>query len=241
MITVSENSIIETRVVGDGSQVDDFCYVGPEVRIGDNVHVYPHTVLSGNLYIGDGTRIYPGSFIGKEPDGAGVLSREPSYVNRIIIGRDCAIGPYTTIYLDVEIENNVLIGDYASIRENCRIGKGCVIGRFVSLNYNVRTGESVKIMDHSWLAGNMIVEDHVFIGGGVMTSNDNQMHTRKYDEGRVKGPHIMSHASIGSGSVILPAIRIGSHSTVAAGSVVTKDVPDNALVLGVPAKVRKKE
>jgi acetyltransferase-like isoleucine patch superfamily enzyme len=138
----------------------------------------------------------------------------------------------------VEVGNNTLIGDGASVREGCRIGNRCIVGRHVTLNYDTRLGSEVKIMDHAWLAGNMTVGDRVFISGGVLTANDNAMGLNGYQEDAVVGPCIEDDVSIGVGAILLPRIRIGEGAIVAAGAVVTKDVPAGARVMGLPARVR---
>jgi len=97
-----------------------------KVTIGDNVRIHPQVVIESHASIGSGSEIFPGTYIGKEPRGAGNLARNPTFERRISIGRECVIGPSATIYLDVEIGDNVLVGDGASIREQCRIGEGII-------------------------------------------------------------------------------------------------------------------
>lgn len=234
---VSNLAVVETKKVGEQTNIDEFSIVRKEVVIGKNVHIFPHVVIDSGVVIGNNVRIYPGTYIGKIPDGADALAREPKADRNIKIGSNCAIGPNAVIYYDVEIGNNVLVGDMASIRENCRIGDFCVIGRHVSLNYNVIIGNNSKIMDFTWLAGNMKIGNNAFISGGVMTTNDNKLGEDDYAESVVLGPSISDLAKIGAGAVLLPHLIIGRNAIVGAGSVVTKDVPDNAVVMGVPAKI----
>ena len=141
------------------------------------------------------------------------------------------------IFYDVEIGPLTLVGDGVSIREGCRVGTRCVIGRHVTVNYNTVIGDETKIMDHTWLAGNMSVGNHVFISGGVMTANDNDMGMAGYDEQEIIGPQIEDWARIGAGAILLPNIHIGHHSLVAAGAVVTKGVEPYCAVKGIPARI----
>ena len=85
----------------------------------------------------------------------------------------------------------------------------------------------------------MTIEDDVFISGGVGTSNDNAIGRNGYQEEDIVGPHIGQGAAIGVGANLLPGVRIGRNAIVGAGSVVTRDVPDDAVAMGVPATVRR--
>jgi acetyltransferase-like isoleucine patch superfamily enzyme len=131
-----------------------------------------------------------------------------------------------------------MIGDSASIREETRIGNNTVIGRLVTINYNANIGSFVKIMDGTHITGNTVVEDEVFIGCLVATTNDNAIGTIPYDQARVKGPTVRRGAAIGSGAVLLPGIEIGTGALVAAGAIVTRDVPPSTTVMGVAARSR---
>ena len=237
MILIDKTSIVESKDIGDGTVIDEFCVIRKNVILGMGVHVYPHVIISEGSVIGDNTRLYPGTFVGKVPDGAGALARNTHYSNNISIGSDCAIGPNAVIYYDVRIGKNTLLGDGVSVREQCSIGAFDVLGRYVTINYNTTIGDDVKIMDHTWLAGNMSIGDNVFISGGVMTSNDNAMGKNNYSEDFIRGPSIEDNAKIGIGAKILPNVIVGKNSIIGAGSVVTKNVPENAVVMGVPAKI----
>jgi acetyltransferase-like isoleucine patch superfamily enzyme len=236
---INNLAVVETNEIGEGIQVDEFSIIRNDVVIGKNVHIFPNVVIESGVVIGDNVRIYPGTYIGKIPDGAGSLARAPKFSKNIGIGSNCAIGPNAIIYYDVEIGSNTLVGDMASIRESCLIGKFCVIGRHVSINYNVSIGNYTKIMDFTWLAGNMKIGDNVFISGGVMTSNDNKLGEDGYNESHILGPSISDFAKIGVGAILLPQLTVGKNAIVGAGSVVTKDVPEKAVVMGIPAKIVK--
>jgi acetyltransferase-like isoleucine patch superfamily enzyme len=184
--------------------------------------------------IGEGADIHPFAFVGKEPKGS--TARALSFEHRISIGRDCQIGPHATIYFDVEIGDGCLIGDCASIREGARIGAGCIISRGVTLNFNVRIGDGTKVMDATHLTGDMIIGARCFIAPGVMTANDPAIGSLAYDPDRVRGPIIEDDVAVGVGAILLPGIRIGRGAVIAAGAVVTKDVPAGARVMGVPGR-----
>jgi len=95
------------------------------------------------------------------------------------------------------------------------------------------------VQDHTWLAGNMTIEDDVFISGCVGASNDNAIGRNGYDGSPMFEPNIARGAAIGVGANLLPGVRIGVGAVVGAGAVVTKDVRDGALVMGVPGIRRR--
>ncbi len=180
--------------------------------------------------------IFPGSYIGKKPCGAGATARPTEHQSRVIIGENCAIGPNAVIFYDVEIGNNTLIGDGASLREQVRVGHHCIISRYVTVNYNSTIGNRTKIMDLTHITGNCRIGDDVFISVLVSTANDNVLVTREYKAEAILGPTIADKASIGLGASLLPAVFIGEGAMVGAGSVVTRDVPPYRLAIGTPAR-----
>jgi acetyltransferase-like isoleucine patch superfamily enzyme len=126
----------------------------------------------------------------------------------------------------------------------CTIGAGTRIGTFVEIQKSVVIGKNCKISSHSFLCEGVTIEDGVFIGHGVMFTNDiypratNQTGKLQTDTDWTVVPTLVkSRASIGSNATILPGVRIGRAAQVGAGAVVTKDVPDGAIVAGVPARI----
>ena len=126
----------------------------------------------------------------------------------------------------------------------CTVGDDTRIGAFVEIQKNSTIGALCKISSHSFICEGVTIEDEVFIGHGVMFIND--LYPRATAAGglqteadwKVITTRIKKGASIGSGAVILGGITIGERALVGAGAVVTKDVPDDAVVAGVPARLR---
>ena len=126
----------------------------------------------------------------------------------------------------------------------CIIGNETTVGPFVEIQKDVIIGCRCKISSHSFICTGVIIEDGVFIGHGVMFTNDRYPRAVK-DDGNLKGnedwecipSRVCERASIGSGSVLLPGITIGEGALVGAGSVVTRDVPPYTIVCGNPAKI----
>jgi|SRR6266850_3224553 len=240
MSNVHSTAIVAGKaVIGANVRIGPYVVVG-EATIGDDSVIHPHVVIADGVKLGRGVEVFPGAFIGKEPKGAGALARKPEYQRVVDIGDECSIGPHVVVFYDVTIGANTLLGDGASIREGCRVGSHCILSRYVTVNYSTTIGHHTKIMDNTHITGNAVIGNHVFISLMVGTTNDNVVRAG-YDN-HVQGPIIEDNVVIGVGAMLLPAVRIGAGSTVAAGSVVTKDVAPSTLVAGMPARfVRKIE
>jgi acetyltransferase-like isoleucine patch superfamily enzyme len=135
------------------------------------------------------------------------------------------------------------IWDLAQVREHAAIGQDCVLGRGSYVGAGVRIGDRVKIQNLALVYEPAIVEDGAFIGPAVVLTNDRQPRAVNPDgsvkaasDWKVVGVHVLGGASIGAGAVCVAPLTVGRWSMVAAGSTVTSDVPDYALVAGTPAK-----
>jgi UDP-2-acetamido-3-amino-2,3-dideoxy-glucuronate N-acetyltransferase len=126
----------------------------------------------------------------------------------------------------------------------CRVGAGSRIGAFVEIQRNAAVGANCKISSHSFICEGVILEDGVFVGHGVMFTND--LHPRAVNadgslqadsDWAVVSTTVKRRASIGSNATILAGVTIGEEAIVGAGAVVTRDVPARAIVAGIPAKV----
>jgi UDP-2-acetamido-3-amino-2,3-dideoxy-glucuronate N-acetyltransferase len=126
----------------------------------------------------------------------------------------------------------------------CTIGAETRIGAFVEIQKNASVGARCKISSHSFVCEGVRIEDEVFIGHGVMFTNDTYPRAANVDgspqteaDWQVIETKVKRSASIGSNATILAGVTIGAFALVGAGAVVTKDVPDYAIVAGVPAQV----
>lgn len=139
-----------------------------------------------------------------------------------------------------KIGNGTKIWAFAQIGDKAKIGKNCVIGNGVYVDRNVIIGNNVKIHNKALLYNGLVIEDNCFIGPGVCFTNDK--YPTYNDTRNLKGISwkIKKGASIGANATILPDVNIGSNAVVGAGAVVTKSVPDGAIVCGNPARKKRK-
>ena len=235
---ISQYAVVETDDLGPDVRVMEFAVVRAGARLGRGVVVHPHAVIGAGVVLGDGVEVFPGAVLGKEPKGAGATARTPHFERRVVVGANCSIGPHAVVFYDVEIGESTLLGDGASVREQCRIGSRCIISRYVTVNYNTVIGDRTKIMDLSHITGNCRIGNDVFISIHVGSTNDNAIGRDGYAEDRIVGPTVEDGAMLGAGVVLLPAVRVGAGAVVAAGAVVTRDVPPGTTVFGMPARAR---
>jgi acetyltransferase-like isoleucine patch superfamily enzyme len=150
---------------------------------------------------------------------------------------------FCSIAEDVKLGANVRLSKFINLY-GCAIGDETKIGAFVEIQKNVRVGKRCKISSHTFICEGVTIEDNVFIGHGVVFVNDTYPRAtasggrlQTEEDWKVEPTVIKRGASIGSGATILSNISIGENAIVGAGSVVTKDVPANAIVAGNPARV----
>ena len=126
----------------------------------------------------------------------------------------------------------------------CTIGDDSRVGSFVEIQKNASIGSRCKISSHSFICEGVVIEDEVFVGHGVMFTNDRLPRATNPDgspmgeeDWKVEFTRVKRRASIGSNVTIVSGVTIGERALIGAGAVVTKDVPDFAIVAGVPARI----
>ena len=151
---------------------------------------------------------------------------------------DIVQGQYVVLFPNVTIGEGTRLGNFVLIRAGTRIGRGCTIGSYVDIEGEATIGDHVSLQSACYITRGVVIEDEVFCGPRVTTMNDKHIAYRRPTlEWARAAPRILRAARVGGGSVLLPGITVGENALVGAGSVVTKDVPDGAIVVGNPARV----
>ena len=150
---------------------------------------------------------------------------------------------WNSITNDVTLGANVRLSRFINLY-GCEIGEDTKIGAFVEIQKNARIGKKCKISSHAFICEGVVIEDNVFIGHGVTFINDTYPRATTESgslqtdaDWKVEGTVIRQGASIGSGATLLSNLIVGENAIVGAGSVVTRDVPPNAIVAGNPARI----
>jgi len=153
------------------------------------------------------------------------------------------VSTFNCIADDVKLGTNVRLAKFINLY-GCEIGDDTKIGAFVEIQKNARVGKRCKISSHSFICEGVEIEDNVFVGHGVMFTNDSYPRATNPEgelqteaDWKVEKTVVKRGASIGTGATILPNLCIGEGAIVGAGSVITRDVPAHAVVAGNPAKV----
>lgn len=158
--------------------------------------------------------------------------------------KDINIHPTADVSSSAVIGSGTSIWNYAQVREGVTLGKNCILGKNSYIDLNVTIGDNVKIQNNALIYHGATLEDGVFIGPQACLTNDKYPRAIT-QEGRLKGGDdwdvgrivVKYGASIGAGALILPDLTIGEFALVAAGAIVTRDVPDHGLVIGAPGRL----
>ncbi len=201
------------QLIAAGVTIEDplTTYIGPGVSIGEGTVVRPNTTINGRTVIGPGCEIGPNSVIVDSRIGEGCRVIA-SVVEEAVLEKGVQVGPFSHLRPGAHLEEGVRVGNYAEVK-NSRLGRQ-------------------SLVNHFSYVGDAQVGANVNIGAGTVTCNfdGKEKHQTVIEDG----------AFIGSGTMLVAPVRIGAGAATGAGSVVTRDVPAGAVVVGVPARLLKK-
>jgi UDP-2-acetamido-3-amino-2,3-dideoxy-glucuronate N-acetyltransferase len=220
-VTMGDTVVIEADVI-----VDEGCVLGHHVVI------LAGSVLGRRVTVGDNT------VIGRRPMRS-VRSGLPPVgdCGPCTLADDVQIGCGCVLYAGASIGRQVMIADLVTIREAVTVGEQTIVGRGVAIESRCAIGKRCKLETNAYITAYSELEDDVFVAPMVTTSNDNYMARDKERFKHFKGVTVKRGGRIGAGATILPGRTVGEQGVVAAGSVVTHDVPARVIVAGNPARI----
>jgi acetyltransferase-like isoleucine patch superfamily enzyme len=224
--------------IGAGTQLGHNSVVHENVVVGETCSIGSGVVIHADSVIGDNVRIDDNTVIGKLPMKA-VLSAVTSdqLLKPCVIASHCLIGAMVVIYRGCTLNSQVMVADLASLREDVEVGELTIIGRGVTVENHVKIGSRCKLETEAYITALSEISDGCFIAPEVTFTNDNFLGRTKERFKFHKGVTMRRGARIGANVTVLPGLTLGEDALVAAGSIVTRDVPARKIVMGSPAKI----
>lgn len=210
--------------------------LSPTAQVGSGVTFGAHVVVHDHVIIGDNCTIGDGAVLGKGPALArrSTAPREP--LDALVLGEGVTIGTQAVVFAGARIGVNSIVADQAFVRERTTVGIETVVGRASGVDNDVQIGDRVRIQSQAYVTAYSVIEDDVFFGPCAMTTNDDTM--ARHPKGMpLRGATLRRACRIGGGAVLVPGVEIGEEAFVAAGAVVTADVPARKVVMGMPARI----
>jgi UDP-3-O-[3-hydroxymyristoyl] glucosamine N-acyltransferase len=230
----------DTAVRGDvapDAVLGPYCVVAEGARIGSGTRLGAHVVVHPGTQVGTGCEIQDGAVLGKPPKLAR-HSTAAGAVEPLVVEDGAVICCRAVVFAGARIGAGAIVGDQAYVRERAVIGAGTVIGRGSAVDNDVEIGARVRVQTDVYLTANSTVEDDVFLGPGVVTTNDSTM-ARHDASHAIVGAILRRACRVGGAAVLTPGVEVGEEAFIAAGAVVTRDVPARGVVIGVPGRVTR--
>ena len=213
----------------------------PGLLLGEGVAIPDSVVLGGNVVVhagttlGEGVRVHDGAVIGKPLSLGSRSTASREGPPPVVVGDAAIIGAGAVLVAGASVGEGAMVGDQAHVRERSVLGRLSVLGRGASMENDALVGAGARIQSGCYITAFCEVEDDVFMAPGVKTLNDPTAGRRAPGE-KLRGPRLRRGCRIGGGAVLLPGVVVGEEAFVGAGAVVTRDVPERTLVMGVPAR-----
>jgi acetyltransferase-like isoleucine patch superfamily enzyme len=194
-------------------------------------------VVHAGAFIGDGCVVDDHAILAKRPRLASSSSAHGE-LGGLTLGERVTVCQGAIVFAGATIGAGAILGDQSFIRERASVGADSVIGRGSVVDNDVQVGARVRVQTGVYLTAFTLVEDDVFVGPGALTTNDNTM-ARHGPETPLEGAILRRACRVGAGAILTPGVEIGEEAYVAAGALVTRDVPSGGVVMGVPARVAR--
>lgn len=208
--------------------------LSPSAQVGEGVTFGSHVVVHDGVVLGDGVVVQDHAVLGKPPRPSR-FHAAPPVGEPLVIGEGAFVGAHAVLCAGASLGAGAIVGDGAFVRERARLGRGTLVGSHSIVDFDVVLGDRVSVQSRVYLTATAVLEDDVFVGPGVTTTNDDTM-ARHPSGAPLRGPVLRRACRVGGGSVLVPGVEIGEEAFVAAGAVVTSNVAPRAFVMGVPAR-----
>lgn len=209
--------------------------LGEGVGLPASAEVGGHVVIHAGTVIGEGCRLGDGAVLGRTPTLGPRSTASRAALPPLVIEPGAVVGAGAVVLAGARIGAGAVVGDQAHVRERARVGEESVVGRGSAVDNDVTIGARVKVQTGCYLTAYSDVEDDVFLGPGVVTTNDHSMGRHARAES-LHGVLLRRACRIGGAATLLPGVEVGEDAFVAAGALVTRSVVPRAVVMGVPAR-----
>lgn len=219
----------EDVTFGKNVEIRHNCIIEDHVTIGDDVLIEDNTIIRSGVTLGNGTIVGANCIIGEHQMDYYRGNRQ--VVHPLTIGEHALIRSGTIIYSGCTIGKNFQTGHQVTIREDSAIGDNVSLGTLCDVQGSCRIGNYVRLHSDVFVAPLSVIDDFVWIFPRAVLTNDPTPPSEEF-----AGVHICSFAIVASNAILLPGITIGRDALIGAGSVVTKDVNECAVMVGNPAR-----
>jgi UDP-2-acetamido-3-amino-2,3-dideoxy-glucuronate N-acetyltransferase len=209
--------------------------LGENVVVGEDVTFGAHVIVHDGAVIGDGCVVDDHAILGKRPRLAGRSSARGE-IGHLTLGERVTVCAGAIVFAGASIGDDAILGDQSFVRERSSVRPGSVVGRGSVVDNDVSIGARVRVQTNVYLTAFTVIEDDVFVGPGATTTNDDTM-ARHDPDYALRGATLRRACRVGGAAVLTPGVEIGEEAFIAAGALVTRDVPARAVVMGVPARV----
>jgi acetyltransferase-like isoleucine patch superfamily enzyme len=225
--------------IGAGASVGAHAVIARGAHLGAGASVGAHTVIHEGVIVGDGCVVEDHVVLGKQPRlarGSSAASAAGTEHQPLRLGARVTVCAGAVVFAGASIDDEAILGDQSYVRERASVGARTVIGRGSVLDNDASIGARVKVQTNVYVTAFSVVEDDVFLGPGVVTTNDDTM-SRHGRQTPLRGATLRRACRIGGGAVLTPGVEVGEEAYLAAGAVLTRDLPPRAVAIGVPARV----
>lgn len=235
-VEIGAHAVIGEHVaIADGVRIGAHAVLHEGVSIGEGTQIGAHVVIREGTIVGEGCVIEDHALLGKQPRLA-ADSRAHGQAGRLRLRDRVTVCAGAILFAGASVLEGAIIGDQSYVRERSVVGEHSVIGRGSAVDNDVVLGANVKVQTGVYLTAFSVLEDDVFVGPGALTTNDHTMARHGPDE-PLRGATLRRACRIGGATVITPGVEVGEEAFLAAGAVLTRDLPPRAVAMGVPARV----